>query len=303
MAERAARAGLDDFAPEELVGFATRYREVAADLARARTYGAAAGLLGQLERLVAAGHNALYRSERETWRRIARFFAVECPAAVLGARRYVLLAFLAFALPAAGGYMLLRERPGLAADVLPDVMLERAEAGAARVRQGHGYVETAAGSRPLVATSIITNNISVAFNCFAGGVFAGVGSLVFLAYNGLSIGAASGHFANVGMLGYLWTFVIGHGVLELFAIWVAGAGGFLLGRALIAPGDLARRDALVIQGRVAIRLVGAATVLLVVAGLIEGFVSSGRGPLPLRLAVSGASLVFLLLYLWNGARR
>ena len=147
----------------------------------------------------------------------------------------------------------------------------------------------------------MTNNITVAFNCFAGGIFAGVGSLLVLAYNGLALGAVSGHFANLGLLGYLWTFVIGHGVLELFAICVSGAAGFLLGRALIAPGDYSRADALVLSGRLAMRLVGAVIVLLILAGLIEGFISAGTESLPYRLMVSATSLLFLTLYLANGA--
>lgn len=302
LAERVSRKGLDDLAAEELPDFARRYREVAADLARARTYGASPVARARLERLVAAGHSALYRDERRTWGRMFDFVVRECPAAVVAARRYVFLAFLVFTLPALAGFLLLRERPGLAAEVLPDVVLERAEAGAARAGRGLGYVEAASGERPLMASAIIGNNLGVAFNCFAGGIFLGVGSLVFLAYNGLSIGATSGHFANAGLLGYLWTFVIGHGVLELFAIWVSGAAGFLLGRAVIAPGDLPRRDALVLNGRLAIRLIGAVIVFLIIAGSIEGLISTSEWPLPLRLAVSGGSVGFLVLYLAQGAR-
>jgi len=300
MATRATTSGLDSFAAAELPDFAARYREVAADLARARTYRADAAVLTRLERLVAAGHNALYRDERHTGRQLWQFLARECPAAVVESRRIVLLAFLVFTLPAAGGYLLLRERPGLAQEVLPDVMLERAEAGQERRQQGKGYFEEGAGVRPLVASQIMTNNINVALYCFAGGIFAGVGSLVLLAYNGLALGAGSGHFANVGLLGYLWTFVIGHGVLELFAIWVAGAAGFLLGRALIAPGNLPRAEALTLAGRLALRMIGFVVVLLIIAGSIEGFVSASGTPLAYRLAVSSASLVFLLGYLGNG---
>lgn len=303
MAERVTREGLDGLGASELPDFARRYREVAADLARARTYGADAGTLGRLERLVATGHNALYHEHRRTWGRMWNFIARECPAAVVESRRYVLLAFLVFILPAGGGFALLREKPALAPEVLPDVMLERAEAGAARQTARQGYVETEAGERPLVASSIIGNNIQVAFSCFAGGIAFGVGSLVLLAFNGLELGAISGHFANVGLLGYLWTFVIGHGILELFAIWVAGAAGFLLGRALIAPGDLPRRDALVLAGRRAMRMLGAVIVLLGVAGSIEGFVSSGMWTLSTRLLISGGSVAFLVLYLLNGAKQ
>ena len=302
LAERVAREGLDALSAPELPDFAARYREVAADLARVRTYGADALVRVRLERLVAAGHNALYREPRHTWRRMARFIARECPAAIVASWRYVALACGTFLLPALAGFFLLRDRPALAPELLPDVVIERAEAGTARQATGKGYVETAAGERPLVASSIIANNVRVAFSCFAGGIFFGVGSLVLLAFNGLELGAISGHFANAGLLRYLWTFVLGHGVLELFSIWVAGAAGFLLGRALIAPGALPRRDALVLAGRTAMRLIGAVIVLLVVAGSIEGFLSSGSAPLPVRIAVSSGSLGFLLLYLANGAR-
>ena len=302
LAERVSRRGLDDLSAGELPDFARRYREVAADLARARTYGADALVVTGLERLVAAGHGALYRDERRTWGRILRAITVECPAAVVEARRYVLLAFLVFALPALAGHLLLRERPALAEEILPDVILERADAGVARSQRGQGYVEVVAGERPVMASGIIGNNLTVAFNCFAGGIFLGVGSLVFLAYNGLSIGAASGHFANAGLSGYLWTFIVGHGVLELFSIWVAGAAGFLLGRAVVAPGDLTRRDALVLNGRLAIRMIGVVVLLLLIAGTIEGLISSGDWPLSLRLGVSAGSVVFLIGYLAHGAR-
>jgi len=302
LAHRVARGGLDALSAEELPDFAARYREISADLARARTYGADSVTLTRLARLVAAGHNALYREERQTWSRIWKFLIRECPAAIVGARRYVALATLVFLLPAVGGYALLRERPSLAPMVLPDVLLERAEAGAAREARGSGYFEDSGGGRPLMASMIIGNNIRVAFTCFAGGIVLGVGSLLLLALNGLSIGATSGHFANAGLLGYLWTFVIGHGLLELFAIWVAGAAGFMLGKALILPGDLPRRDAVVLAGRVAMRLLGAVVVFLLVAGAIEGFVSAGRWSLAARIAVSAGSVVFLALYLWNGAR-
>jgi uncharacterized membrane protein SpoIIM required for sporulation/uncharacterized RDD family membrane protein YckC len=300
LAERAARGGLDRFASHELPDFAARYREVAADLARARTYRADDATLAHLERLVAAGHNALYRDERSTWRSLWRVLARECPAAVLRARAYVLVGFLAFLAPAAAGFSLMRERPELASELLPEEMLERAAAGTERKAAGRKYFDIAAEYRPLLASGIITNNVRVAIACFAGGIFIGVGSLVLLGFNGLSIGATAGHFANVGLLDYLLEFIVGHGLLELFAIWVAGAAGFLLGRTVVAPGQLRRGDALVLAGRTAVRMIGAAAVLLVVAGTIEGFVSAGTGGLGVRIGASAASLGFLAVYLLNG---
>jgi len=302
MASRAMSQGLDTLSADELPDFAARYREVAADLARARTYGADARVRLRLERLVAAGHNLLYRDDRKTWHRMWRFVAVECPAAVVSAWRIVLIAFLAFTLPALGGYAALRERPALAEEVLPAVMLERAEEGKREVAAGRGYAQAQAESRAGIASYIMTNNMRVAFACFAGGVVLGVGSLVSLAFNGLLLGAISAHFQNVGLLAYLWTFVAGHGVLELFAIWCAGAAGFLLGLAIVRPGPYSRRDALVLNARIAMRLVGTSIVLLLVAGTIEGFLSTSGAATWIKVTVSVASAVLLTLYLANGAR-
>jgi uncharacterized membrane protein SpoIIM required for sporulation/uncharacterized RDD family membrane protein YckC len=303
LAERAARHGLDSFRSHELPDFAARYREVAADLARARTYGVDDATLEHLERLAAAGHNALYRDERGTWRRVWEVLARECPAAIRQARGYIAVACLAFLLPAAAGYLLLREQPALAPELLPGVMIERADAGAERMAEGRRYVDVAVEDRPLMASQIITGNVRVAIACFAGGIFLGVGSLVLLGFNGLLIGATAGHFANRGLLGYLLEFILGHGLLELFAIWVAGAAGFLLGRSVVAPGDLSRGDALVLSGRTAVRMVGGAAVLLVAAGLIEGFVSAGGGDVTFRATASVGSLAFLAAYLLNGRVR
>ncbi|HEY9504938.1 MAG TPA: stage II sporulation protein M, partial [Gemmatimonadales bacterium] len=303
LAERAARRGLDSFASEELPDFAARYREVAADLARARTYGVDDGTLQYLERLAAAGHNALYREERGTWRRMWEVLARECPAAIRQAAAYVLIACLAFMLPATAGYMVIRDQPALAPDVLPPVMIERAEAGTERKAEGRRYVDVALEDRPFMASAIITNNVRVAIACFAGGVFLGVGSLALLGYNGLTLGGAAGHFANQGLLGYLLEFILGHGLLELFAIWVAGAAGFLLGRSVVAPGDLSRGDALVLSGRTAVRMVGGAAIMLVAAGLIEGFVSAGAGDVKVRAVASAVSMAFLVAYLLNGKAR
>lgn len=300
LASKVAKRGLDSLAPEELPAFAARYREIAADLARARTYGADQTTIHRLERLASAGHNALYRHEHHTIRRLWAVLMRESPAAVVQAWPYVLAAFLAFAIPALAGYAALRERPTLAEEVLPDQMLRRADAGTTRVEEGRKYFRAEESTRPYIATYIITNNVRVAAACFAGGVFLGVGSLVLLALNGVAMGTIGGHFANVGLLGYLMEFIVGHGVLELFAIWVAGAAGFLLGKSILVPGRLTRSEALVRSGHRAVRMITATALLLLMAGLIEGFLSAGDHDFGYRVVVSGASVVFLLLYLVNG---
>lgn len=273
-AQRLEANGIAAMPAADIPEFAARYREAAADLARGRTYGVDRATLAWLERAVAAGHNALYRSRRWTWRapaRTARSIAVAC----VRRRGYVAVALLLFLLPGVAGYAAVRGSATLARTVLPAEIVARAEAGVQRSAEGRGYVEVPSMYMPLMATALIRNNIQVALIAFAMGMTAGVGTVLVLAFNGWYFGTILGLFATYGLAGYLLAFVVAHGPLELSAIFLAGGAGLMLGHAILAPGDLPRREALVIAGRDAIRLVGAAAVLLVVAGLLEGFVSAG----------------------------
>ncbi|HYU90851.1 MAG TPA: stage II sporulation protein M [Gemmatimonadales bacterium] len=300
LAARAERLGLKQLGAADIPGFAARYREVASDLARARTYGVDPRVLEYLERVVSAGHNALYG--RHTGQRVAivRLVLRELPAAVVEARAFVLAALLLFALPAATGYLAIRERPAIAEEVLPDEMIARARAGAGRRAEGVGYAEAPSMYLPVVASRIITNNVQVAFFAFAFGITAGIGTLLLLTLNGLFFGAVLGLFANYGLAGWLLTFVAGHGVLELTAIFIAGGAGLLVARGLIAPGDLTRRDALVLAGRRAARLVAAAVLLLCLAGTIEGLLSASDAAPAYKFAVSAASALLLACYFASG---
>jgi uncharacterized membrane protein SpoIIM required for sporulation len=111
-----------------------------------------------------------------------------------------------------------------------------------------------------------------------------------------------GVFANYHAAGYLATFVAGHGVLELSAIFISGGAGFRLAHALVAPGDRTRLDALVVDGRVAMHMVGAVVFLLAIAGTIEGLLSTSDAPAVWKFATSAASAVFLGAYLARGYR-
>ncbi|HXF96866.1 MAG TPA: RDD family protein, partial [Gemmatimonadales bacterium] len=218
LAARVERTGLANLSPSEIPAFAARYREVAADLARARTYGVDARVLEYLERVVTAGHNAIYGLRgRRRWS-LSAVVLRDFPAAVMAERSAVLLALALFAVPAVAGYFVIRERPEAAYEFLPEQLIARAEAGVRQAAEGTGYAETPDPFLPIVATRIIANNVQVAFGAFAFGITAGLGTLFVLVSNGLFIGMVLGLFANYGLADWLLTFVAGHGVLELAAI-------------------------------------------------------------------------------------
>src|SRR5262245_18465895 len=107
-------------------------------------------------------------------------------------------------------------------------------------------------------------------------------------------------FENYGVLSYVTTSVAGHGVLELTAIFISAGAGFRMAKALIAPGDRTRKDALVVEGRIAVRMIGAVVTLLAIAGAIEGLLSTSNAPAVWKFGVSLATVVLLVLYFANG---
>src|SRR5206468_4183725 len=148
------------------------------------------------------------------------------PAAVVQSWGYVLAAFLLFAVPGAIGYAIIRAHPEQAEELLPPVMVSRAEQAAERQAKGLGYAQSREEDLPVIASAIISNNISIAFWAFVGGILAGLPTVLVLVTNGLSLGMGFGLFVNYHAGGYLATFVAGHGVLELTAIFIAGGAGF-----------------------------------------------------------------------------
>ncbi len=301
-AERLERGGLSQLPAAEIPGFAARYREVAADLARARTYGVDPQVVAYLERLVGAGHNVLYQARGAHRPPFFRSLVSDFPAAVVQSWRYVLAGFLLVIVPATIGFVMLREQPQLAEEIVNPEMISRAEQAAERESRGEGYARAESGVRPVIAAAIISNNIRVCIVAFAGGMLFGLVTVWALVFNGLQLGMDYGLFANDHAALYLTTFIAGHGVLELSAIFISGGAGLRLAHALVAPGDRPRLEALVVDGRIAMRMMGAVIFLLAIAGSIEGLLSTSDAPRALKFAVSAATALLLTLYLANGYR-
>jgi len=91
-------------------------------------------------------------------------------------------------------------------------------------------------------------------------------------------------------------------VLELPAIFIAGGAGLRLAQGLLFPGLLSRSDSLAKAGADAVRLVMGVVPVLIVAGLIEGFISPSTLPWKWKFAMAGALAVIFYSYLFFCAR-
>lgn len=153
--------------------------------------------------------------------------------------------------------------------------------------------------KPTASSAIMTNNISVSITTFAGGILGGVGTVWLEFFNGLMMGVVGTACWTHGMSLKLWSFVTPHGVLELPAIFIAGGAGLRLAQGLLFPGYLSRRASVVAAGSDAIRLFLGVIPVLIVAGLIEGFISPTELPVQLKFLMGAGLFVVFSGYMFS----
>ena len=147
--------------------------------------------------------------------------------------------------------------------------------------------------KPLAASAIMTNNLSVASRRLRWASRRGSARSCMMVTNGLLIGVIGAATWQAGMALQLWSFVAAHGVLELPAIFISGGAGLEIARGMLFPGLLPRRESLALAGGRAARLMIGIVPMLIVAGIIEGFVSPSGLAAPLKFLLSAVLFVAL----------
>jgi len=261
------KAGEDGLPDSEMP---RRYRRICQQLALARDRRYGAAVIERLHALATRGHHVLYGSRADRKSRFAAFVFDGFPRCVRAERRLVALALALFMGPLAGMIVLTGFFPDIVYYLVSPEQVEKFEhmyrPDAARLGR---YPE--ANSAFCMFGVYIWNNIKIAFQTFAGGLLFGIGSLFFLLFNGVFLGAIAGHLTHSGHLVPFYSFVAGHSALELTAIALSGAAGLKLGAALIAPGPLSRKQALVVAARGATGIVYGAAGMLLLAAFVEAF--------------------------------
>ncbi|CAN5195316.1 stage II sporulation protein M [soil metagenome] len=281
----------------EVREFGELYRRAAADLAIARAETRDPALINYLNSLVIRAHGKIYRADSRGAEMVAAFFARELPRTFRNNLGYMAIAFSVFAGFAVFGFV----ATWVDTDFTHFVMLSGVTQ---MINANNQWWLTLNDANQVGTTFILSNNILVTMRVFATGAFLGIGAGYDLAFEGARLGSvfAACYKLNPPFGNALASFVVGHGVIELSCIFFCGGAGMMIGYSIIDPGDLTRLQALKKKGIEAVRIVVGCAFFLVIAGIIEGFLSPSAMPPIVKILTGVGTGLAMYSYLFFAGR-
>jgi uncharacterized membrane protein SpoIIM required for sporulation len=295
LAQAQSRTGLRQLKRDEVRELGRSYRQAATDLAIARVEARDQRLVGYLNNLAIRAHGLIYRAERSGWRVVWSFYRDEFPALFRQTWRYTLAVALLFLLAAAFSFN---------ATLRNDDAAEFAYLNAQTIhdlKAGRKWWEALNENAPQGTALILAKNTGKLLRAFASSILPVIGTLQALLPTALQFGTLNALAVKHGMKLALWSFLAGHSVLEFAAIFIACGAGLMLGMALLIPGERSRREALIEQGKLAVKLLAGCLPMLFAAALIEGFISPTAIHWVYKLSLALATAGGLAWYLSQGS--
>ncbi len=272
------------------------YQRVSTHLSTVRSSSTDSVLVGRLSALVARARSAVTGAHAPLWRDFIRFWTVSFPVVSYRAWRWWLATGVAFLAVAVLIAVWVASSPDVRAALgTPEELDQLVNHDFAAY-----YSENPAAS---FAFRVWTNNSWVAAQCIAFAILLGIPIPWVLFQNAANVGVIGGLMADAGKLDILFGLLTPHGLLELTAVFLAGAVGMRLGWTVIAPGDRPRSQVLAEQGRAVVSVAVGLVVVLLVSGLIEAVVTPSTLPVAARIGIGVLAEILFLAYVIHFGRR
>jgi uncharacterized membrane protein SpoIIM required for sporulation len=279
--------------PERFLGL---YRLCCEHLALAQARGFPAHVIERLSLVTARAHQIVYRHSEFGLVRVIRILTVTFPQTVRANKHYVFIAAALLTLPAIAIGVATYFRPDLILSVVDSRTASEFGQMYGPAAKTIGHVRDSGDDWSMFGFYIM-NNIGIAFQCYVTGVLFGLGSLFFLFWNGIYMGAIAGYVTALGFGTTFFSFVVTHSAFELTAIALCGAAGLRVGRSILFPGRMARVVSMQIAARDTSSIVFGSAVMLVIAAAFEAFWSSATWVMPpAKYACAAACWLLVLLF-------
>ena len=270
------KKGIKSLSSKDIKGFLHIFRQCSHDLAYARTHYPKSSVVIYLNSLIGKCHSHVYAVKRISPGNLVSYITYEFPRLLKEYRWYILFSFGFFALGLLISLLLVLYDTNNASIFLSQSMIE----GIKSKKSGGGQ-----WNYPLMSSLIMSNNITVCLKAFALGITLGIGTIYVLFFNGAMLGSLAALVYLYGSPLNFWSLILPHGIIELTAIFIAGASGLIIAKYILLPGEYSHKSALIVGAKKAVSLIIGVVFMLIIAGIIEGFFT------PLNI-FAGTKLIF-----------
>lgn len=296
--DRAERKSLRALSDDDLVALPRLYRSTLSALSVARATSLDADMIAYLESLSTRAYFFVYGVRENAWKRLGRFVREDWPAAIRQLMPETLLSLLLLVAGTVIGIVLVTRDPTWYGSFVPTGLAAGRDPQATTAALRATLYSGDQGPLAVLASFLFTNNARVAIAAFALGFAAGLPTAMLMLSTGCMLGAFLALFAGHGLLVPLLGWLMIHGTTELFAVVLAGAAGFHIGRAILFPANLTRASAVQFAGRRAATAMIGVGIMLFVAALLEGFARQLIVDESIRFAVAGIMLAAWLVFFY-----
>ena len=272
------------------------YQRVSTHLSMVRSASTDAVLIGRLSGLVARARSAVTGAHAPLWSEFARFWTVSFPVIAYRAWRWWLGTAIVFFFVTALIAIWVSGNHELQASMKTPSEIDELVSNDFESY----YSENPAGSFGL---QVWVNNAWVAAQCIGMAILGGIPVPFILFQNALNLGVIAGFMFDAGKGGLFLGLLTPHGLIELSAVLLAGAVSMQLGWSVVAPGNRPRGQVLAERGRGVVAVAVGLVVVLLVAGLIEAFVTPSPLPTLVRIAIGVAAEIAFLSYVFHFGRK
>lgn len=264
--------------PDEI---AKLYIQIVNDLAYAQTYYPKSKTVIYLNHLASQIYQKIYKTKRTEKNRVIFFFTEEVPLLVYHYKRYLGYAFILFFITTMIGVVSAKYDQDFVRLILGDGYVNET---LENIKAGNPVAIYKSGSNWGSFIGITLNNLYVGMNCFVWGIFFGIGTFYYLLQNCIMLGAFQYFFYEQHVF---WKSVRGiwiHGSMEIFAIVIESAAGFILGASILFPKTYSRVNSLKIGFRDSLKIFLSTFPFTIAAGFLEGFITRYSIDMPIWLS-------------------
>jgi uncharacterized membrane protein SpoIIM required for sporulation len=283
----ANKKGIKALPSREVKKFLSIFRQCSHHLAYARTHYPESSVVNYLNSLVSKSHSHIYAVKKFSPGQFFKYIGYEFPKLLREYKAFILGSFSFFVLGAVISLILVLANTDNASIFLPAAMIEGVKSG----KSGGGE-----WNYPLMSSYIMFNNISVSLRAFVFGITLGLGTIYVLFMNGALLGALTALMYLYGNPKNYWSLILPHGVIELTAIFISGAAGLIIAKSILLPGEYSRKYSLINGAKKAVSLVMGVILMLVIAGIIEGFFTPLSISEDIKLTFAAVTAVALVIY-------